>query len=53
MKYSKSRGRLEGSGRTKSISKAKVKKLIQSRELAGRDRGQGPSGVLSKLSFGE
>lgn len=39
MKYSKSRGRPEGSGRAMSVPKAKMKKLIESREVAGKDRG--------------
>lgn len=39
MKYNRSRGRPEVSGRAMSVPKAKTKKQIQFREDAGKDRG--------------
>lgn len=51
MKYNKSEGRPESSRRVISVPKAKMKKLIKSREVTDKDRAWGHSDLLFRPSF--
>lgn len=53
MKYSRSKGRPESSRRAMSVPKAKMKKLIKSKEVTDKDRAWGHFDLLLRPSFDE